>query len=82
VAFLLAPGERSVSETGFAAFRENVFADRDLQDRLRQVTHRQEFISLVVRLGEENGFHFTAAEVSHAMQLSHIAWLASSLPIL
>jgi mevalonate pyrophosphate decarboxylase len=71
-----------MSESDFAAFRAKVLADKILQDRLRKVTDREEFVSLVVRLGAESGSRFTAADVTHAMQLGHIAWLKSWLPIL
>jgi hypothetical protein len=71
-----------VSDTDFAAFRERVFADRPLQDRLRQGMDRETFIALVVQAGEENGFHFTTADVASAMVRGHMAWLTSWSPVL
>jgi hypothetical protein len=71
-----------VSDEGFRAFRERVFADKELQDRLRRAVDRNAFIALVVEAGQENGFRFTAADVASAMMRGHLAWLASWSPIL
>ena len=67
---------------GFAAFRERVFADERLRTRLRNVVEREQFIALVVEAGRENGFHFTAAEVTSAIVRGHTAWLMSGSPVL
>ena len=74
--------EANTSDKGFPAFQERVFADRHLQDCLRAVTDRGAFIALVVRAGEENGFHFTATDVASAMMRGHMASLASWSPII
>jgi predicted ribosomally synthesized peptide with nif11-like leader len=70
------------NKRGFAAFREKVFADKELQTQLRQVVDRDAFIALVVRAGQENGFHFTAADVASTMMPGHLASLASWSPVL
>jgi hypothetical protein len=74
--------EANTSDKGFPAFQERVFADRDLQDRLRAVTDRDAFIALVVQAGEESGFHFTATDVASAIMRGHMASLASWSPII
>lgn len=66
----------------FAAFREYVFADAGLQARLRKVVEREAFVALVVRIGEENGFRFSAADVAAAIVRGHTAWLMSFSPVL
>jgi hypothetical protein len=72
----------SSEQSGFAAFREKVFADEDLQERLRGVADRAQFVAAVIRAGAESGCHFSAADVLSAMRLGQVAWLASWLPIL
>jgi len=69
-------------EPGFAAFRAKVFADNEVQQRLRSVVERDAFIALVVQLGRDNGFHFTAADVTAEMTRGHTASLMSWIPIL
>jgi hypothetical protein len=72
----------AADERGFAAFRDYVFADASLQARLRRVVEREEFIALVVEVGQERGFHFTAADVASAIVRGHTAWLMSGSPVL
>lgn len=69
-------------ESGFAAFRERVFADKDLQHRLREIGDRDAFAAFAVQLGRETGFQFTLADVAQAMRLGHMTWLTSSTPFL
>lgn len=71
-----------VSDAGFAVFRERVFADKELQDRLRRVLDRDAFIALVIQTAQESGFRFTAADVTSAMLRGHMASLASWSPLL
>ena len=77
-----AMSKAGVSDGGFAAFRERVFADKELQDRLRRAVDRDAFIALVIQAAQESGFHFTPADVASAMMRGHMASLASWSPVL
>lgn len=56
-------------------FRDLVFEDIDLQQRLRQVIDKELFIDLVVRLGEERGCAFNEQDVEAALRASHREWI-------
>lgn len=56
-------------------FRKYVLTDRQLQEKLREMTDMKEFISLVVRSGNESGFEFTDEEVKEAMNAGRRAWI-------
>jgi len=56
-------------------FRDLVFEDVSLQQRLRQVSDRTLFVELVVRLGEECGFNFNARDVDDALRANRRAWI-------
>jgi predicted ribosomally synthesized peptide with nif11-like leader len=64
-----------MSRERFEQFRQLVLQETVLQERLRETSDREAFIKLVVRLGEERGYRFTAADVEAAMQASQQAWL-------
>jgi hypothetical protein len=49
--------------SGFAAFREIVLADPELQGRLHAIGDRAEFIQETIRVGRSRGFDFNAADV-------------------
>jgi predicted ribosomally synthesized peptide with nif11-like leader len=68
--------------SGFSAFRQRVFADPTLQNRLRSVSQPEAFVALVVQLGNENGFHFVTEDVTAAMKRGQTAWLTGWSPIL
>ena len=64
-----------MSSESFEQFRETVLRDRELQEALRATPDREAFISLVVGLGEERGYSFTAADVKDALQAGRRSWL-------
>jgi predicted ribosomally synthesized peptide with nif11-like leader len=64
-----------MSKESFEQFRQLVLQDTALQERLRETFDRETFITLVVRLGEERGYGFTARDVEAALRASQQAWL-------
>ena len=62
-------------QTMFAHFHRLVLQDEQLQAKLREFTDRAAFIRQVVVVGEEHGYHFTAADVTVVMQTNQRAWL-------
>ena len=64
-----------MSLESFEQFRTLVLQDQSLQERLRATADRNTFLALVVRMGEERGFQFTAQDVDAAMQASRRAWI-------
>ncbi|HEX4263155.1 MAG TPA: Nif11-like leader peptide family natural product precursor [Verrucomicrobiae bacterium] len=62
-------------ENSFEKFRELVLRDLALQETLREPTRDDALIEMVVRIGVERGFGFTADEVRDAMRTSRRAWL-------
>ncbi|MGA9997766.1 MAG: Nif11 family protein [Pyrinomonadaceae bacterium] len=55
-------------------FQKLVLRDLSLQKKLRDITDRQAFIVLTVRLGEEHGCSFRAEDVEEALRASRRAW--------
>ena len=55
-------------------FRQQVLQDLSLQERLRNTTDREDFTNLMVELGQENGYNFTAEDVVDALQVARRAW--------
>ncbi|HSP63265.1 MAG TPA: aspartyl/asparaginyl beta-hydroxylase domain-containing protein [Pyrinomonadaceae bacterium] len=56
-------------------FRHLVLSDLALQHRLRQTSDRESFIRLVVSLGRERGYRFSATHAENAMQAAQRAWI-------
>jgi hypothetical protein len=61
-------------QQNFVNFGELVIADRELHNRLR-ATGSEDFIALVVQLGQERGYVFTAAVVETAIRAQRRVWL-------
>lgn len=59
----------------FEQFSQLVLSDLSLQEKLREVTDREEFIARVVQAGLERGFEFSGEDVVEAMQARNRAWL-------
>lgn len=55
-------------------FKHLVFGDDALAGLLRAEEDRERFVALVVRLGDERGFAFTAGEVEGAMGEARREW--------
>jgi len=56
-------------------FRQTVLNDLNLQQRLRQTDDRESFIRLLVGLGRQLGYSFTAADADNAMRAEQQAWI-------
>lgn len=56
-----------MSEANLQQFLTKVVNDSALQDQLKNVTDKGAFAETAVRLGRQNGFDFTAADVETAL---------------
>ncbi len=63
-----------MSHESLDQFRQWVLDDPARQEELRRVLDRGNFIDLVVRQGREQGYSFTAEDVTAAMQVGWRAW--------
>lgn len=61
-------------QEAFAAFREQVLDDEDLQAQLRALPDAGHFAAKAVRLGAARGFHFSDEDVRAAMTRGRQAW--------
>ncbi len=64
-----------MSQSALAEFRQFVFTNEHLQQELRQLEDRAEFIESVVRFGKENGFEFSAEDVEESLRLNRREWI-------
>lgn len=64
----------SSSSEQLQLFRQKVLNDLKLQLRLRQTDDRESFIRLLVGLGRELGYRFTAADADNALRAEQQAW--------
>jgi predicted ribosomally synthesized peptide with nif11-like leader len=64
-----------MSEEKLSEFRGIVFSDTTLQERLREIEDRQEFVRLAVESGRERGCEFTAEEVENALRDGRRVWI-------
>jgi hypothetical protein len=55
-------------------FRQAVLNNLNLQQRLRETGDRERFITLLVGVGQQLGYHFTAADVDVALRAEQQAW--------
>jgi predicted ribosomally synthesized peptide with nif11-like leader len=62
-------------------FRELVLQDLSLQEKLRDIADRTVFLSIVVQLGAQSGYSFTAQEVEAALRASQRAWIERWLDV-
>lgn len=68
-------GEKtSSSPAELGRFRQAVLSDLNLQQRLRETSDRESFVRLVVALGKEHGYRFTATDAEEALQAAKQAW--------
>ena len=51
-------------------FRQIVLADERLQEQLRDLTDRNDFIERLIAMGRERGFEFTFPEVEDALRMA------------
>ncbi len=66
-------------QVDFELFRNEVLHDLKLQEQLRYIQDREMLIQRVIKLGQERGYSFGAAEVTSAMQASRRAWIERGL---
>jgi hypothetical protein len=66
--------EPSPSLRDLERFRHAVLNDLALQQRLRMTEDTESFIRLVVSVGREHGFWFTAAHAAVALQTARLCW--------
>ena len=57
-----------MTESRLEEFRQLVFATEPLQEELRDLTDRKNFVTRLTDLGAAHGYHFTAADVDEAMR--------------
>ena len=75
VASAAGDAETMSSPESLESFINSTFADLSLQERLRQVSDRELFIDLVVRLGEERGFRFNGQDVDNVLRENRRSWI-------
>ena len=64
-----------MSEDRLSEFRRLIFSDTRLQEKLREIKDRQEFIHLVVESGRERNCDFTFDEVENALRDGRRVWI-------
>jgi spore germination protein YaaH len=57
-------------ENRFEEFRDLVLADNSLQEVLRLLANRNEFLTRLIELASERGYEFTMAELEEEMRKS------------
>jgi Aspartyl/Asparaginyl beta-hydroxylase len=67
--------ECSSSPEEFERFREAVLCNLKLQQRLRETDDRESFIRLLVGVGRQLDYYFTAADVDNALRAEQQAWI-------
>ena len=67
--------EYSSSPEELERFRLTVLSDLKLQQRLRETADRESFIRLLVGVGRQLGYRFTAADADSAMRAEQRAWI-------
>ncbi|HEX8088948.1 MAG TPA: aspartyl/asparaginyl beta-hydroxylase domain-containing protein [Blastocatellia bacterium] len=67
--------ESGAFKESFERFRQLVLEDAALQERLRGTPNLKAFVDLMLRLGEERGYRFTAEDIEGVLRESRRAWL-------
>jgi hypothetical protein len=62
-------------EKTFALFHQRVLSDLSLQEKLREIEDKKEFIAATIALGAANGFVFSAAEIESIMRANQQQWI-------
>jgi hypothetical protein len=71
-----APQHECPSSTAeWERFRQAVFNDNNLQQRLRATSDLESFSRLVVCIGLENGYQFNADDVAAALRVARVSWI-------
>ena len=64
-----------MSQESFDRFRELVLENPALQETLRGAPDQETFLTLVLQLGREQGYQFSAETVLAALAANRRAWL-------
>lgn len=64
-----------MSEEKLSEFRAIIFSDAALQEKYRELTDREEFVRLIVELGQKYDCDFTGAEVENALRDGRRGWI-------
>ena len=64
-----------MSFENFEKFRQIVLQDLSLQKELQETNEREAFISRVIEIGAERGFHFDGEDVLRALRESSRVWI-------
>ena len=59
----------------FEEFRELVLSDESLQNELRDLTNKNDFITRLIELARERGYEITADEIDQEMLRSRRIWM-------
>lgn len=59
----------------FEQFHQMVLQDISLQESLREIEYRKDFITAVVEKGREKGFDFGVEDVENKMRENQRAWI-------
>jgi len=70
-----------MSQESLEQFRELVLRDLALQEKLRDIADQAVFLTVVVQLGAQRGYDFTAQEVEAALRASQRAWIERWLDV-
>lgn len=68
-----------MSQEMLAQFKQVVFSDITLQEKIRDIDDKAEFVSVVIELGRDVGCEFTAEDVQAEMMASRRAWIERRL---
>jgi len=63
-----------MSRQPFDAFRDLVLSDKKLQEELRDVSDRSQFIESVVSLSRDHGIELDPADVEEALRIGRSDW--------
>jgi hypothetical protein len=64
-----------MSKRSFDEFRDIVLADNELQEDLRRLSDRNEFIARVVELSRDKGFQCTPSEIEEQIRIGRGSWI-------
>ncbi|HEY6229829.1 MAG TPA: aspartyl/asparaginyl beta-hydroxylase domain-containing protein [Pyrinomonadaceae bacterium] len=67
--------KNSSSPEELQRFRQRVLKDLHLQRRLRETDDRESFIRLLVDVGRQHGYRFSAADADDALRAEQRAWI-------
>jgi len=70
---------RKMADNKFEEFRELVLSDESLQEALREVTERADFIAKVIELSRKRGYEFSSAEVAEEMRVARQTLTATGI---